>query len=300
MSTKLRDMPGMETLRRSPTARKWLADKGFSGPEEYEAWLTRKEQTIPWRRKAHAEGRELAPPQRHFIMWDGEGITMPDGSHRYVIFANSEGDSIVDPNGLSTQAIFELMLRSSDARPRAINVIFAGNYDANMWLLPSLTRARAKRLSKLGKCTLTLDGVRYGIDYQPRHLFSVRELVFDPHKGPGGSFVKRRGITVWDIFGSYQCSFVKACRGRLDEKDLADIEEIERMKGRRSGFTLDDLDEMVLSAGGRIYFAKDARLSHDKVHAMYPRLGEFLSIKDRVDPEHRLVSDLSRRLHIGR
>jgi len=63
---------------------------------------------------------------------------------------------------------------------------------------------------------------------------------------------------------------------------------------------LDDLDEMVLSAGGRIYFAKDARLSHDKVHAMYPRLGEFLSIKDRVDPEHRLVSDLSRRLHIGR
>ena len=179
-------------------------------------------------------------------MWDGEGITMPDGSHRYVIFANSEGDSIVDPNGLSTQAIFELMLRSSDARPRAINVIFAGNYDANMWLLPSLTRARAKRLSKLGKCTLTLDGVRYGIDYQPRHLFSVRELVFDPHKGPGGSFVKRRGITVWDIFGSYQCSFVKACRGRLDEKDLADIEEIERMKGRRSGFTLDDLDEMLV------------------------------------------------------
>jgi decaprenylphospho-beta-D-ribofuranose 2-oxidase len=63
---------------------------------------------------------------------------------------------------------------------------------------------------------------------------------------------------------------------------------------------LDDLDEMVMSAGGRIYFAKDARLSHEKVRAMYPRLDEFLNVKNRVDPEGRLISDLSRRLHIGR
>jgi len=63
---------------------------------------------------------------------------------------------------------------------------------------------------------------------------------------------------------------------------------------------LDDLDEMVLSAGGRIYFAKDSRLSHEKVRAMYPRLDEFLNVKNRVDPEDRLISDLSRRLHIGR
>ena len=63
---------------------------------------------------------------------------------------------------------------------------------------------------------------------------------------------------------------------------------------------LDDLDEMVLNAGGRIYFAKDARLSHEKVRAMYPRLDEFLNVKNRVDPEGRLISDLSRRLHIGR
>jgi decaprenylphospho-beta-D-ribofuranose 2-oxidase len=61
---------------------------------------------------------------------------------------------------------------------------------------------------------------------------------------------------------------------------------------------LDDLDELVLGASGRIYFAKDARLSPEKVRAMYPRLDEFLAVKNRVDPEHRLASDLARRLDL--
>jgi decaprenylphospho-beta-D-ribofuranose 2-oxidase len=31
---------------------------------------------------------------------------------------------------------------------------------------------------------------------------------------------------------------------------------------------------------------------------MYPRLDEFLAIKDRVDPEHVMTSDLARRLNL--
>jgi decaprenylphospho-beta-D-ribofuranose 2-oxidase len=61
---------------------------------------------------------------------------------------------------------------------------------------------------------------------------------------------------------------------------------------------LDDLDEMVLEAGGRIYLAKDARLSPAHVGAMYPKLEEFKNIKKRLDPHGVLTSDLARRLQL--
>ena len=59
---------------------------------------------------------------------------------------------------------------------------------------------------------------------------------------------------------------------------------------------LDDLDEMIVAARGRVYLAKDARLGAERVAVMYPRVDEFLKIKSRVDPKGQLVSDLARRL----
>ena len=61
---------------------------------------------------------------------------------------------------------------------------------------------------------------------------------------------------------------------------------------------LDRLDDMVLEGDGRIYLAKDARLDPATCALMYPRLGEFLEVKNRVDPDHRLTSDLARRLQL--
>ncbi len=59
---------------------------------------------------------------------------------------------------------------------------------------------------------------------------------------------------------------------------------------------LDGLDEVVIGAGGRIYLAKDSRLSPDAFGAMYPRVDEFLDVKARLDPDGVLRSDLGRRL----
>lgn len=61
---------------------------------------------------------------------------------------------------------------------------------------------------------------------------------------------------------------------------------------------LNKLDEIVLQHGGRVYLAKDARLSADSFRAMYPRYPEWLKVKNMVDPQNRFSSSLARRLGI--
>ena len=62
---------------------------------------------------------------------------------------------------------------------------------------------------------------------------------------------------------------------------------------------LDKLDHIVLQHGGRVYLAKDARISAESFRSMYPRFGAWLKIKNTIDPNNRFSSSLSRRLNIG-
>ena len=62
------------------------------------------------------------------------------------------------------------------------------------------------------------------------------------------------------------------------------------------GTLLHRLDTMVLDAGGRNYFAKDAHTTPETVRRGYPRLAEWQAVRRRVDPLQVWQSDLGRRL----
>lgn len=61
---------------------------------------------------------------------------------------------------------------------------------------------------------------------------------------------------------------------------------------------LDQLDEIVITHGGRVYLAKDARLKPESFRAMYPKYNEWLAIKNKLDPNNIFSSSLSRRLEL--
>ncbi|MFF2185510.1 hypothetical protein [Streptomyces sp. NPDC058155] len=64
------------------------------------------------------------------------------------------------------------------------------------------------------------------------------------------------------------------------------------------GSFLDELDQDVAAARGRVTLAKDSRLRPELPAAMYPRLEEFRALRAELDPRAVFVSDLSRRLSI--
>lgn len=61
---------------------------------------------------------------------------------------------------------------------------------------------------------------------------------------------------------------------------------------------LDQLDEIVIAAGGRVYLAKDGRVSAQAYHRMYPRIEEWQNVRSSYDPRNLFASDMARRLNL--
>ena len=57
-----------------------------------------------------------------------------------------------------------------------------------------------------------------------------------------------------------------------------------------------ELDAMVADHGGRLYLAKDSRMGAGTLRRGYPRLDDFLAIRESVDPDRRFRSVQSERL----
>ncbi len=61
---------------------------------------------------------------------------------------------------------------------------------------------------------------------------------------------------------------------------------------------LNELDDRAMEFGGRVYTAKDSRVSAEKFHRMYPRIDEWIATRRKADPDGVFASDMARRLEL--
>ncbi|MDF2585668.1 MAG: decaprenylphosphoryl-beta-D-ribose oxidase [Mycobacterium sp.] len=61
---------------------------------------------------------------------------------------------------------------------------------------------------------------------------------------------------------------------------------------------LNELDDRAMEFGGRVYTAKDSRVSAEKFHRMYPRIDEWIATRRKADPNGVFASDMARRLEL--
>lgn len=201
-------------------------------PAKYKAQRKRKQKVFLQHKKE----------TRMFIAIDGEGITdhkdlyeyKSNGKtkfapkHYYTLLSasNHNGDIryfVEDyKSGLSTKRCFEFLLDIAADNPGAIFCIFAGNYDANMMLCYDFDKDTAKTLWETGECKWQ----GYHVMWLPSKSFSIQDISVK-----GG-----QSIIIYDVFGFFQSSFIKALEGFGFEVP----KEIKEGKEERTLFTAKD------------------------------------------------------------
>jgi len=184
---------------------------------------------------------------RPFVAWDGEGITranglfdngLPrEGRHDYVMLAckSSDGDSDylaeASDHGLGTAQIFDFILASAERNPGAINIIFGGGYDFNMFFRDF---TRDDLLKLYNRKFYVWNGYRLG--WRRGKSFYIGRV--DENKKSVG-----RGVTIFDCVSFFQRPFVQACDEYLG-KYWYKRDMIIKNKGLRSSFTPEDIPEV--------------------------------------------------------
>ena len=190
--------------------------------------MTAAQRQTRYRRNGHkaanSDKRYLARP---FVAWDGEGVNNSDGSHAYVLLANSLGDRLVSPppSGISTHDALTFLLDGAEKAPRdAIHVIYGGSYDINM-MLGDLTAPELWALRKFR--TVKLRGFR--LQWRAGKSLTVKQ--------------DGRSIILYDVVSFFQTSFVNACDQYLGS-DWLDRDIIIREKAKRGTFVFKELREI--------------------------------------------------------
>lgn len=193
-----------------------------------------------------------------FVAWDGEGVKTTSGSN-YALFGNSRGEYICKDN-LSTEQCLEFMLNCATADRNVKHIGFAFDYDVNM-ILADLPRRSLDKLRVTGHTTY----LGYRIHHVPHKWITV---------SAGDKKAKTyRSIRISDIFGFFQCSFLKAIKQYLPESQLQLIDIIESGKAERNTFTYDKIATI------KEYWTEEIRLLEllaDALQETFMQAGIFL------------------------
>lgn len=210
--------------------------------------------------------------EKSFVAIDSEGVSTPDGKHHLILVAASTGDYIVSKPGvlgITRDEVLAWLLRLADNYPNSIFVIFGGSYDVNMWLQGTMKHA-INNIWKWGvRAAITLplplvdDGrAIYAIKYMPRKKVTIYDFsdhpIYRPSrdnpidesiiipKQPRKGVNYTRSITIQDVAGYWQSSFMKALTATIPGYPEDELARIEAGKKERSFFTIKQLPEILL------------------------------------------------------
>ncbi len=210
---------------------------------------------IPWSKRneawraQYAEKRKGADKGRkrsgkhsarvvRFLAVDGEGLTRDDEQHDYVTLQASDNTMVEawERDGLSTAQCFDYLIDLHTRHPKSTLIAFAFGYDVNM-MLRDVNRAELERIND-GDYTVV--GERYLVKFIAGKSFYVGRGHYEM-----GGWKTDTGVTVWDTWGFFQSSFVKALElWGVCSAETIDI--IARMKDRRGEFT-DEMRALITS-----------------------------------------------------
>jgi hypothetical protein len=213
-----------------------------SRSDYYRKWRSENRSTV------RAYKREHPKPPAVVVGIDGEGLQI-EGKHIYRYLAawtdTELAGEVENPKGLTPDEVFELLFSIKETRPGCMIVGFSLGYDYTKWMegIPCdivyhLVRPETRRGEHGGK------PIRYGwhlLNYL-RGRFTLTRLIPEEHrkqchsaKCPGCKH--GASVSVWDVWGFYQGSFIDACKNW----EVIGIEEYERlktMKDKRATFSL--------------------------------------------------------------
>jgi len=171
---------------------------------------------------------------REFCAVDGEGWDLGPRQHVLTMFGSSHAPTLYRKEGLSTEELLEYLLHLGE--PGRVLVGFRFGYDVNMILAdlnkPAIDALCAEQWASFWPKAGGPD--YYRIRYTPNKSLYI---TFGHYSQASGSWewVRQGSVVVWDVFGFFQCSFLKACQswGVGTEEELA---AIRAGKGARRSF----------------------------------------------------------------